>query len=208
MKILAHRGYWEQPQEKNSYAALEGALRHGFGFETDIRDYCGRLVVSHNIADESCFDFEKALEAYSKMKSSAYLALNVKADGIQTLLKRLLDKHKITNYFVFDMSVPEQVVYEKQKFKFFTRQSDIEKQCVQYDQAEGVWLDAFYDDGWLNASNVRAHLDRGKKVCIVSPELHQRDYQDFWHKIGALKESPQLMLCTDRPEEARRYFEC
>lgn len=208
MKILAHRGYWKQPQEKNTYVALERALQFGFGIETDIRDYCGRLVVSHNVADEKCIDFEMVLEAYSKMNSNAYLALNVKADGIQELLKKLLDKYQITHYFVFDMSVPEQVVYAKQNFRFFARQSDIEKQCVQYEQADGVWLDAFYDDAWLGAANVQAHLDKGKKVCIVSPELHQREHQDFWRNIRSLKENAQLMLCTDRPEEARRYFEC
>ena len=46
--ILAHRGFWTEPAEKNSREALERAFREGFGIETDIRDRNGALVVSHD----------------------------------------------------------------------------------------------------------------------------------------------------------------
>ena len=59
MRILAHRGYWNNEAEKNTLLALKAALEKGYGFESDVRDYLGRLVVSHNIADASCPDAEQ-----------------------------------------------------------------------------------------------------------------------------------------------------
>jgi glycerophosphoryl diester phosphodiesterase len=47
-RILAHRGYWLEPGEKNSLSAFRRAFEGGFGIETDIRDLDGELVVSHD----------------------------------------------------------------------------------------------------------------------------------------------------------------
>ena len=48
MKILAHRGFWKTDSEKNSKVAIERAIKNGFGFETDFRDYGGQILISHN----------------------------------------------------------------------------------------------------------------------------------------------------------------
>ena len=48
LKILAHRGLWTIENEKNTIEALRNALEEGFGIETDIRDCCGEIVISHN----------------------------------------------------------------------------------------------------------------------------------------------------------------
>ena len=53
MKILCHRGAWTTNAEKNSVAAIKKAVSLDFGFETDIRDYRGNLVISHDIANEN-----------------------------------------------------------------------------------------------------------------------------------------------------------
>ena len=46
--ILAHRGLWFCEEEKNSSNALFKALDLGFGIETDVRDLCGELIISHD----------------------------------------------------------------------------------------------------------------------------------------------------------------
>ena len=55
LTIVAHRGAWSGcPElgvpavEKNSEAAFRLAVEHHFGIETDFRDICGKVVVSHN----------------------------------------------------------------------------------------------------------------------------------------------------------------
>ena len=116
MRILAHRGLWSAPEEKNTLTSFSRAFENGFGIETDVRDYCGKLVVSHDIATEQSEPFAKVLDIYNQFNSNEILAVNIKADGIQNLLSRDLQNYSIDNYFVFDMSIPEQVVYHKQNF--------------------------------------------------------------------------------------------
>ena len=53
MIILSHRGYWKLESEKNKPIAFDRSFSLGFGTETDIRDYRGKLVISHDLADEN-----------------------------------------------------------------------------------------------------------------------------------------------------------
>ena len=64
--ILSHRGYWKDGVEKNSITSLERSFGLGFGVETDIRDYKGELVISHEIATKSCLPVKDFLEIYIK----------------------------------------------------------------------------------------------------------------------------------------------
>lgn len=131
-EILSHRGYWKEANEKNLPIAFEQSFSIGFGTETDIRDYKGELVISHDIADKKCISVK---EIYTKHDSTLPLALNIKADGLQIKLKELLQKYKIKNYFVFDMSVPDGLQYLKHNIKSFTRESEYEKVPSFYDEA-------------------------------------------------------------------------
>ncbi len=136
------------------------------------------------------------------------VAINIKADGLQHMLKDVLDAHGITDYFVFDMSIPDAVQSLKSGLRIFARQSDMEPEPLLYAQAHGVWIDAFYDDSWITVDVLRQHLEAKKAVCLVSPELHGRDHLAFWERIGAdsLVTHPSVMICTDKPEEARDFF--
>ena len=208
MLILSHRGYWKQAEEKNTPLAFHRSFSLGFGTELDVRDYCGKLVVSHDIADPTCLELKSFLEIYCKYDRGLYLAINIKADGLQWLLLSLLQKYHIENYFVFDMSVPDALGYRNSQMKAFTRQSEFETVPSYYKEADGVWMDEF-NVHWVTAQEINGHLDNGKKVCIVSPELHQREHLTVWkdYKVVAkMANAERLMLCTDFPEEARGYF--
>ena len=209
MIILAHRGLWKSESEKNTMACLKKALQFNFGIETDLRDYQEELVISHNIAEASSPKLEDFFQYYASLGIDLPLALNVKADGMQWKLKELLGKYQISNYFLFDMSVPEMVVNQKEHLKFFTRHSDIESECVLYEKADGVWLDSFYKENWPTEEVVRRHLSDNKKISVISPEIHGFPYLPLWEmlKKNRFHEDMRTMLCTDLPEEARRYFE-
>lgn len=56
MIVLSHRGYWKNSLEKNKFVAFERSFSMGFGTETDIRDFNGELVISHDIADKDCIN--------------------------------------------------------------------------------------------------------------------------------------------------------
>jgi hypothetical protein len=185
INILSHRGYWRSSEEKNLRTAFERSFSLGFGTETDLRDLYKKLVVSHDIPDESAMTGSEFFEIYRQYSSELTLALNV-----------------------FDMSVPDGLQYIKQGgFNVFTRQSEYEKEPSFYDQAQGVWMDMFVND-WIEEKDIEKHLEKGKKICIVSPDLHKRNYLPFWEKLSKMSvaESKNLMLCTDFPEEAKKLF--
>lgn len=208
MLILSHRGYWVKEYEKNREIAFERSFSLGFGTETDIRDYKGQLVISHDIADESCITVKRFFEVYNSFKNNLPLALNIKADGLQYKLKELLLTHSIENYFVFDMAVPDGIIYLNEEINVFTRQSEYEMLPAYYKQAKGLWLDEFYDH-WVDRGVIQKHMSHGKEICIVSPDLHGRDYKNEWAEYKAITDkccSDHLMLCTDHPEKAREFF--
>jgi glycerophosphoryl diester phosphodiesterase len=208
MIILSHRGYWKQIEERNSPEAFHRSFSLGFGTELDVRDYGGRLVVSHDPADSSSLDFESFLKIYCYYDKELYIAINVKADGLQPLLLGMLRVFDINNYFVFDMSIPDALGYLKCRMKTFTRESEFEINPAYYEQAEGIWMDEF-NGHWITSERINYHLNNGKKVCIVSPELHGRPHLPAWKDYRLPVDASwvdDLMLCTDFPEEARRYF--
>lgn len=208
MKILSHRGYWKEVTEKNTKEAFERSFCFGFGTETDIRDYKGELVISHDISDETCISLANFFELYNRCDTSLPLALNIKADGLQAKLKALLVKYKIENYFVFDMSVPDGLGYLKQGINVFTRQSEYEKEPSFYNESTGIWLDEFQGH-WISKDVIETHLKNNKKICIVSPDLHKREYKAEWEHYKLIEKElgiSNLILCTDYPESAKEFF--
>lgn len=203
MKILSHRGYWKIPEEKNLKPAFERSFSLGFGTETDIRDLAGSLVVSHDMPQEGVLTARELFQIHQQNKPSTCLALNIKSDGLQVPLLALIHEYSIEDYFLFDMSIPDAVVCLRHGLKCFTRQSEYEPDPAFYLQAVGVWIDGFHGE-WWDESVIQRHLDAGKRVCLVSPELHKRPHYECWERLANWSESanPAITLCTDLPEEA------
>jgi hypothetical protein len=200
VSILAHRGFWKNDLEKNKKIAFERAFDYDFGVETDLRDSFGEIVISHDMPRGDEITFEELLQIMNSRNLP--LALNIKADGQCNEIKRLLEKYNHTNYFTFDMSIPEMVVQHKFGLKFFTGLSDIITHPIMFDEADGIWLDCFKSD-WFGEKEIKDLLNKNKKVCIVSADLHKREYKSAW---GKYKNVEGVMLCTDYPEEAKEYF--
>ena len=204
MTYLCHRGFWTGIEEQNSLAAFERAFASGYGIETDIRDSIGELVISHDCPQGGEPRLTDVLELYSRYPQAQTLALNVKSDGLQSKLKEALDQFPGTDAFVFDMSVPDMRGYLAASMPAFTRQSEYEPEPAFYDESEGVWLDCFVQEGYIDPGNVEKHLEAGKRVAIVSPELHKREADAYWQLLAGLPclSRPDVMLCTDYPDRA------
>lgn len=207
ISVLAHRGYWTQPSERNSLDAFERAFDCGYGVETDVRDLDGELVISHDPPRQGALTLAAMLTALSDSGSDATLAINVKADGLHGSLADALAGLHPTRWFAFDMSVPDTLSYLRCGLPTFTRHSDVEPDPVLLDAANGVWLDDFAG-GWLNEAHVATHLEAGKRVVVVSPELHGRDHLAAWRqwRDWSVWTEPDLSLCTDHPSEAEEFF--
>ena len=208
MHILSHRGYWKSLEEKNTEVAFRRSFELGFGTETDFRDFCGELVIAHDVATAEAISVKQFFEIYNSYSSKLPLAINIKSDGLQKLLREALETYNITNYFLFDMSVPDALVYIRQGgFNVYTRQSEHEKEPSFYDEAKGVWMDMFFSD-WIEEEDILRHLEKGKEVCMVSPDLHKREPKEFWERLKKMSviHSEKVSICTDFPEDCKSFL--
>jgi hypothetical protein len=207
MNVISHRGYWKQPAEKNSEEAFLRSFRLGFGTETDVRDALGELVISHDPPRGGEMTLRRFLELHAETDPALPLALNVKADGLQGGIQEVLREFGTSSHFFFDMANPDALGYVKRGMPIYARHSEIEVEPVLYQEAEGVWLDAFKGE-WWSARVLATHLSAGKFICIVSPELHGRPHLDAWQRLKDMAEhrDERVTICTDLPEQARDFF--
>lgn len=204
MQILAHRGWWTDPAEKNSEVAFRRAFAAGFGIETDVRDQNGELKISHDMpVGDDLMTLSRLLEIWAEYPGAGTIALNIKADGLQAGVVAAFAAQPAP-VFCFDMAVPDALGYLRQSFPTYTRHSEIEPVPAFYDQAEGVWVDAFFGD-WITADVVEQHRAAGKKVALVSPELHRRDPAPAWAAWRELS-GADIAICTDFPDRAQAFW--
>ena len=208
MKILSHRGYWKTQSEKNTPVAFMRSFELGFGTETDVRDCCGELVISHDMPNGDELKLDEFLELVSSYPNDPplTLALNVKADGMASKLKEKLKEYSKLEFFFFDMSIPDMRAYINLGLPTYTRISDHEPIPIWDNYAKGIWLDGFETD-WFENDLLIGLIGAGKPVCIVSPELHGRPHEALWNRIRPLKAYKNLFICTDLPEMAYKFFE-
>jgi hypothetical protein len=209
MNVIAHRGFWLEPNEKNSTIAFKRALAHGFGIETDFRDLNGTLVISHDLPTTSCMTATELASLIRLQPVISPHALNIKSDGLHMLMEEFLAKANCSSsdYFVFDMSVPDTRGYLSKEIRVFSRLSEYETNPSFINQSAGIWLDAFESD-WYDMQTLKNMLANGKQVSIVSPELHSRPHLFLWKAIrqSGLHTNSGISICTDFPLAASTYF--
>lgn len=199
--LILHRANNPSP------AKFKECLSNKVGFEIDVRDFGRELIITHDplVDNSNHITLKEFFEIYNAHKCNNVIAINIKSCGLEKILKDLLIRFYIKNYFVFDMAVPDILGYIKEDIKFFTRQSEFENDPSFYEKADGIWLDEFKDH-WIDGKTIMKHINNGKKVAIVSPELHGRNYKEIWREYKKIIKDNKLndnnlMICTDFPEE-------
>jgi len=200
---------WNNKTEQNTLDSLLKAINSGFGVETDVRDYDGKLVISHDLPDKKSPLFEYFIAKVKEQSSlsNSVLAINIKSDGLANSLLELSKKYDFnSNLFYFDMSTPMLNYFTKvfPSNSLCTRISDIEPHPLLYERCDWIWVDSFSDKR-ISTPKLRSLLSDNKKLVIVSPELHGKKHIDYWYELKKLK-SKNIYLCTDFPIEARAYF--
>lgn len=209
MKIICHRGWWKNIEEKNSETAFRRSFANGFGTETDIRDHNGKLTISHDVPiGAQNLLLEEFLELYNEYDKNLPLALNIKSDGLSAELSCMLAKYNIENYFIFDASVPDSIQAKKNGLKTYTRYSEFEISPAFETIADGLWMDCF-ENAIIPTITIKTFMEKHKNICLVSPELHGRQHLDAWKAYKALEKeesNQELMICTDFPKLAQDFF--
>ena len=197
--------------EKNTFVAFERALDNGFGIETDVRDYDGKIVISHDLPNSSCIDMQLSHLLRMKFFSGACgrIALNIKSSGLAATVSTILNSIGINRHriYAFDMSVPDIISYIDNDLDVYSRISDQEPVPAFMSIISGLWIDNL--NGHFNqVEAAKDLLSQGVRVAIVSSELHGRNHEKLWDQIlsHGLYKSPNFELCTDLPHKAANVF--
>ena len=215
IEILAHRGFWFDKFEKNSVKAFNMALKQGFGIETDLRDLDGKFVISHDppTKTEEIIEFKDFLKIYREKNKNLTLAINIKSDGIAKNIYDICLSEEISNFFIFDMSIPD-LIHANQLGckKLFFRLSEYEDPACIPAEAEGLWVD-FFKGKFSKDIKLLENLNKYSKIAFVSPELHGHSVQlveEFWSGLNSFVKSKfkdkRFFLCTDYPQQAFEFF--
>lgn len=201
---MCHRGYWIKNNEKNKWISLKRAIDDNLSLETDIRDYNGKLYISHDpiTGCDSNIELEELIKYCKKLNYSGMLALNIKSDGIIDEAVKILSKYPKIKYFFFDMSIPE--LFKNIDKNIYIGISDISRPNI--DISNGCWLDSFIDYSWINEDIINELKLKYKNIIIVSPELHKMDKSKFWFFLKKINLDDKFYLCTDLYNEALEYF--
>jgi hypothetical protein len=192
MKIISHR--------RNTLEELAATPRK-YGVEVDIRSYGQMLVVHHDPFVEGVL-FEKWLSAYSH----DLLILNVKEEGLETQLIKVMESFQIVNFFFLDQSFPFLIKHSKQgERRCAVRVSEFESIRTALTLAgmvDWVWVDCFSNFP-LSHDDANLLKEAGFKICIVSPELQGRDANLEIVRLAELLKERSISVdavCTKRPD--------
>lgn len=219
--ILAHRGNTTGPDRaaENGLAAIGRALRLGWGLEIDIRrDAAGRFYVSHDPAPPGDAAPADGVCALLRAHPRAQVALNIKELGDEAALVDYLDGQGVLDQCcLFDMELLETPPGATARIfralhptvAIAARVSDRGEslaQALSIDVAQTIWLDEF-DGPWAT----RADLDRlkaaGRRVWMVSPDLHGASLQDARRRWREVLTWGLDGLCTDYAEALEHDIE-
>ena len=192
MNIICHR--------RNTAAELR-ATPTQYGVEVDIRSQGERLVIHHDpfVAGE---DFEEWLQDYRH----GTLILNVKEEGLEARLTKLMREHGRSDYFFLDQSFPFLVKWSRMgERRCAVRVSEFESidtALALAGSVDWVWVDCFTRFPLTRASADRL-TQAGFRLCLVSPELQGRPAEAEIASMRSMLASTGIgadAVCTKRPD--------
>ena len=172
-----------------------------FGIEIDIRSHNSRLILSHDP-----FENGEYFEDWLKFFKHKTLIINIKEEGLEKEICKILKNFKINDYFFLDQSFPFLIKYHKLlESKCAVRFSEYEsiqtvlklKNIVNW-----VWVD-FFNKFPLTKSYFELLKENNFKICIVSPELqgYQAKKEIKKLKVFLLKNDIKIdAICTKVPD--------
>ncbi|MDI6761070.1 MAG: hypothetical protein QMD05_09610 [Candidatus Brocadiaceae bacterium] len=167
------------------------------GVEVDIRDFKGRLILQHEPFKDGV-EFAEFLHHYDHR----FVILNVKTEGIESEVLKLVQGHKIEDYFFLDLTFPSIVkLIRRGVSKIAVRFSEFEpiESCLALKgRVDWVWVDCFNDIP-LTAQTYRK-LKEHFRLCLVSPELQGHPVERVLEFKERLRKMPIDAVCSDRTD--------
>jgi hypothetical protein len=192
VNLIAHR--------RNSIESLLSTPTN-FGVEIDLRwNREDGIYLAHDPGSEGV-TFENWLKQFNHQT----LILNVKEDGLESEISKMLSDLDIYNYFFLDQPFPTLLKSLAENIPCAVRISEFELLPSKLPQSPNwIWVDSFTGD-W---SHLRLHLENldysNSSICLVSPELQGRQNEDEITMIKSIiapyKDFKKISVCTKFPE--------
>lgn len=222
IEILAHRANIDgtQRDRENSLSACERALKAGYGLEIDLRRSAeGAFYLSHDPAAVSVDNQLSAFARLFRMYPECTIAVNVKELGYEEDLILMQHDGVFGNrsyYFDFELLESPITVQTQRRMRLLSGGATVRLAARLSDRGESLerclsmpaeiaWADEF-DGNWLQASDIERLRDAGRRVYVVSPELHGRDNAARYQRWADFKTWNVDGLCTDYAREASTFF--
>lgn len=165
------------------------------GIEFDVREGPGgTILVTHDPWTSG-----PELATFLAAHRHTFYIVNIKCEGIEYEVLRLLKDANIENFFLLDCSFP--MIHKlslKGETRLALRFSEYEEFRRMQGRAQWVWVDVFsrIPLGPKDCDELHA---LGYKLCLVSPELQQQPEKLETYK--QLLEGHLDMVCTKFPEK-------
>ena len=173
-----------------------------YGVEVDLRDFGQKLVLQHDpFKDGECF------EEYLKHYNHGTMILNIKSEGIEIEVLKLIKKYNVKSYFFLDCSFPMiNFLSSKGEKNIALRFSEFEgMDTIRFmsQKVNWIWIDCFSKLPVV-PENYKTLKILNYKLCLVSPELQNQDLKLELYKNYLKKENIVLdVICAKLHNIAR-----
>ncbi len=149
-----------------------------YGLEIDVRSIANKLIIQHDALKKG-LNFKHWLKFYKHK----LLIINIKEEGLESSILKVLNKLKIKNYFFLDQSFPfiikNSKLLSKKSAVRFSEFENINTAIAVRKYAKWVWIDCFTYLP-INKNIIEKFKKANFKICIVSPELQGRkDFEEI-----------------------------
>ncbi len=170
-----------------------------FGVEIDLRSEKNKIYLHHDPFKKGV-SFEKWIKYYKHK----IIVLNVKEEGLEKSILKILKKYRINNFFFHDQTFST-LLKNMSKTKVSVRYSEFEDlKNIKYlfKKIKWIWIDNF--SGIKLEKKFYSYLKRKKvKICLVSPELVKKSRISEVKKIILYLKKNNFTIdavCTKKPD--------
>lgn len=184
------------------------------GVEIDVRYHNNDLILHHDPFNHHMSENVK-LQEFVKTYTNNYtgtIILNIKTEGIESKCIDIMTECNYTDWFFLDLSMPMLIKYANNlenlkninSNNLCTRFSEYEniESVIQYkNKVSWVWVDCFHSLP-LTKDSYKKIRNSCQKICIVSPELQNRDKSEIYAFKDKIRQNNFIInaVCTKYPE--------
>ena len=180
-------------------------LNNDYGVEIDLRSNNKTIYLHHDpyIKGEL---FSKWIKHYDHK----LLVLNVKEEGLEEQILKILKKNKVTNFFFHDQTfstILKNMNHTNVSIRF-SEYEGLKKMNILFNKIKWLWVDNFTKIN-LEKKFFLFLKKKDVKICIVSPELVKKErIKEINNIISKLKINNLKIdaVCTKQPKLLLKYF--